>query len=69
MESSGFQSAEYLKTELLSPYQMERSIGKKRAAELLGEFIITKPGSPTIAPATDKREAYNQQEASRKAFE
>jgi hypothetical protein len=69
MESSGFQSAEYLKTELLSPYQMEKSIGKKRAAELLSEFIITKPGSPTIAPATDKREPYNQQEASRKAFE
>lgn len=69
MESSGFQSAEYLKTELLSPYQMEKSIGKKRAAELLSDFIITKPGSPTIAPATDKREAYNQQEASRKAFE
>lgn len=69
MESSGFQSAEYLKTELLSPYQMERSIGKKRAAELLSDFIITKPGSPTIAPATDKRETYHQQEASRKAFE
>ncbi len=54
--------------ELLSPYQLEKSIGKKEAA-LFSQFIVTKPGSPTIAPATDKREAYNQQEASRKAFE
>ena len=69
MESSGFQSHEYLETKLLSPYQMERSIGKKRAIELLSEFIVTKPGNPTIAPATDKRESYNRQEASRKAFE
>ena len=59
----------YLETKLLSPYQLEKSIGKKKVAELLGDRIVTKPGSPTIAPATDKREAYNQQEASRKAFE
>jgi hypothetical protein len=48
---------------------MEKSIGKKKVAELLGRHIETKPGSPTIAPATDKREPYNQKEASRKAFE
>ena len=54
--------------ELLSPYQLEKSIGKKEAA-LVSQFIVTKPGNPTIAPATDKREPYNQQEASRKAFE
>lgn len=59
----------YLKTELLSPAQMEKSIGKKKVAELLSSCITTKPGNPTIAPATDKRDAYNQQEASRKAFE
>jgi hypothetical protein len=59
----------YLKTELLSPYQMEKSIGKKKVAELLGQHIVTKPGNPTIAPATDKREPYSRQEASRKAFE
>ncbi len=57
------------KPELLSPYQLEKSIGKKRVAEAVGLYITTKPGNPTIAPATDKRAAYNQQEASRKAFE
>lgn len=59
----------YLKTELLSPAQIEKTIGKKMAQELVGAHIATKPGSPTIAPATDKREPYNQTEASRKAFE
>jgi hypothetical protein len=60
---------QYTKTEILSPYQLEKSIGKKAVNEFLGEHIITKPGNPTIAPASDKREAYNRQEASRKAFE
>lgn len=60
---------QYTKTELLSPAQMEKSLGKKIAQELVGELINTKPGSPTIALATDKRAAYNSQEASRKAFE
>lgn len=69
LQLEGYGMADITKTEILSPYQMEKSIGKKRAAELLADFIITKPGSPTIAPATDKRAAYNQQEASRKAFE
>ena len=69
MESSGFSPEQYTETKILSPYQMEKSIGKKRAAELLADFIVTKPGNPTIAPATDKRQPYSQQEASRKAFE
>lgn len=55
--------------ELLSPAQLEKAIGKKRVQELVGALINTKPGNPTIAPATDKRAAYNSQEASRKAFE
>ena len=66
----GLSEEEYM-TEpvLLSPYQLEKSIGKKRVTEAVGMYIVTKPGNPTIAPATDKREAYNQKEASRKAFE
>ena len=67
--NAGYGLREITKTELLSPYQMEKAIGKKRMLELVGERIVTKPGNPTIALATDKREAYNQKEASRKAFE
>lgn len=54
---------------MYSPAQMEKALGKKRVQEIVGTLIVTKPGSPTIAPATDKREPYNRQEASRKAFE
>ena len=60
---------EYTKTELLSPAQLEKSIGKRKVAEAVGHLITTKPGSPTIALASDKREPYNRQEASRRAFE
>lgn len=65
----GYTPERYTKTEILSPYQMEKSIGKKEVSTLLAPLLTMKPGSPTIAPATDKREAYNRQEASRKAFE
>lgn len=54
---------------LLSPAKMEKSIGKKKVAEHIGALIVTKPGSPTIAPESDKRKPYSQQEASRQAFE
>jgi hypothetical protein len=49
----------YAKTELLTPAQMDKAIGKKKAAELLAGFISRAPGAPTIATETDKRPAYN----------
>jgi hypothetical protein len=55
--------------ELLSPAALEKSIGKKRVADLVGSYIVAKPGSPTIAPESDKRKPYDRKEASRKAFE
>jgi hypothetical protein len=69
LKSQGFTPDQYTKTEILSPAQMEKSISKKTVSTLLGPLLAIKPGSPTIALATDKREPYSQQEASRKAFE
>lgn len=37
--------------------QAEKVVGKKRFNEVVGQYIIKKPGKPTLAPATDKREA------------
>jgi hypothetical protein len=54
---------------LLSPAQLEKSLGKKKVAELVGSMIVSKPGSPTVAPESDKRKPFDRQEASRKAFE
>ena len=69
MRHNQIEEEDYLKIELLSPAALEKSIGKKKVAELVGAMIASKPGNPTIAPETDKRKPYSQQEASRKAFE
>lgn len=51
--------ADFTKTELLSPAAMEKALGKKKVAELLPDLIDKKAGAPTIAPASDKRPAYD----------
>jgi hypothetical protein len=66
---AGFEPEQYMaEPKLLSPAQMEKSLGKKRAQELVGEFINTEPGNPVIAPATDKREPYNRLDVARRDF-
>lgn len=57
--SKTYSKEEYTETRLLSPSQMDKAIGKKKVAELLGEMIDRAPGSPTIAPIHDKRPAYD----------
>lgn len=59
LKDFGYTPDDYLKTELLSPAGLEGSIGKKKTAELLGGMITKTAGSPTIAPETDRRPAYN----------
>lgn len=58
----------YTTPELLSPAGLEKSIGKKRTAELVGKLVVSVPGKPTIALESDKRKPYSQKEASREAF-
>ena len=55
----GYSKEQITKTELLSPAAMEKALGKKKVAELLTDFIEKKAGAPTIAPASDKRPAYD----------
>jgi hypothetical protein len=59
LDQQGVSREDYTKTELLSVAQMEKALGKKKVAELVGGHILKNPGSPTIAPATDKRPAYD----------
>ena len=56
---NGFNENDITETKVLTPSQMDKAIGKKKAAELLEEFIERAPGAPTIAPITDKRPAYD----------
>lgn len=65
----GLSEEEYM-TEpvLLSPAQLEKSIGKKKVAELVGNLIVSKPGSPTVAPESDKRKPFDRLAEARKDF-
>ena len=59
LNGAGYGDEEITETKVLSPSQMDKAIGKKMVAELLGEMIDRAPGSPTIAPIHDKRPAYD----------
>jgi len=37
--------------------QAEKLVGKKRFGEIVGNYVIKKPGKPALVPATDKRKA------------
>lgn len=56
--AAGISWEDYTTLQLLSPAAMERSIGKKRAAELLSGLIERAPGAPTVVPSSDKRPPY-----------
>lgn len=59
LEKHGYSRDQYTETKLLSVAQMETALGKKRFAELIGGHVLRQEGSPTVAPATDKRPAYD----------
>ena len=37
--------------------QAEKVVGKKRFGELMADFIMTRPGKPTLVPESDRRKA------------
>ena len=59
LQAAGYTQEDITKTELLSVAAMEKALGKKKVAELVGGQILTHTGAPTIAPETDKRPVYN----------
>jgi hypothetical protein len=68
LRNCSYSPEEYLKTELLSPAALEKSIGKATAAELVGHLIVSKPGSPTVAPESDKRKPFDRLAEAREDF-
>lgn len=59
LEAAGYTREEITETALLSVAKMEKALGKKKVAELVGGQILTRTGAPTIALETDKRPVYN----------
>jgi len=69
LKGAGYSQEDVTETKLLSPAGMDKAIGKKRVTELLEQFIDRAPGAPTLAPASDKRPAYNRLDEAKKDFE
>ena len=68
LKAAGYGLEDITETKLLSPAAMDKSIGKKKAAELLTDLIVRDPGAPTIVPASDKRPAYDRLAEAQKDF-
>lgn len=59
LQAAGYSEEDFTETKLLSPAAMDKALGKKKAAELLEGLTDRVPGSPTIAPLSDKRPVYD----------
>lgn len=68
LAEAGYFTDEVTETKLLSPAALGKKIGNKKVAELLLDYIDRAPGSPTIAPETDKRPAYDRLAEAQKDF-
>lgn len=58
LDAAGVSREDYTTLQLLSPAAMDKSLGKKRVAELLSSLIDRAPGAPTVVPSSDKRAPY-----------
>ena len=64
LEKAGFGPEDYFKpSELKGISDLERLVGKKSFATLLGSLVVKPQGKPTLAPIDDPRPEYSQAEA------
>lgn len=59
LKAAGYTQEEITTTELLSVAKMEKVLGRKKAAEVLPDLIVSRSGAPTVVPETDKRPTYD----------
>lgn len=69
MKAAGYDEALLYEKKLITLTQMEKDFGKKKVAEVLGSLIIKPQGKPTLAPESDKRPAFQPDEAILAAFD
>lgn len=69
LEGAGYRREEITKTEVLSVAAMEKALGKKKVAELVGGQILTYTGAPTVALETDRRPVYDRLAEAKKDFD
>lgn len=56
---AGYKEDEIFTKKLLGISSMEKTIGKRKFREILGEFVIKPQGKPTLVPESDKRVEMN----------
>lgn len=69
LQAAGYSREDITETKLLSVAAMEKALGKKKVAELVGGQILANTGAPIIAPETDKRPVYDRVAEAVKDFE
>lgn len=57
LTANGVDEAVLYERRPLTLAQAEKVVGAKTFKELVGAYILTKPGKPTLVPASDKRQA------------
>lgn len=66
--ASGYEHDAIFEEKLLRITQMEKLLGKKKTAELIGDLIEKPAGKPTLVPESDKRPAMNSADEAAKDF-
>lgn len=66
--ASGYEHDDIFEEKLLRITQMEKLLGKKKTAELIGDLIEKPAGKPTLVPESDKRPAMNSADEAAKDF-
>lgn len=59
LKSEDYADAVIFEKRLLGITAMEKTLGKKLFADLLGDLVVKPAGAPTLAPESDKRKEYN----------
>lgn len=60
LEKANIPPESYIETKLLTISNLEKKLGKKQVAVLLGDLVEKPKGKPTLVPSSDKREPMNQ---------
>lgn len=69
MKAEGYDEALLYERKLIPLTQFEACFGKSTVQEILGQYIVKSKGSPTLAPASDKREAWTPEAAALAVFD
>lgn len=69
LKAKKYKAADIFEKKLLGISKMEKLVGKKKLAEIIGDLIVKPKGAPTLAPENDKRPAIHPEEEIMEAFD